>query len=83
MHQQIFDLNLSVEATSLYLLMVSLSDSGTPLEREIMLKIWNSTPEKLDQALKELAERQVAETGSQDRWHLLPSSMWTPKTAEA
>jgi len=76
MDQRIFELNLSVEATSLYLLMVPLSDSGAILDRPTMLKFWNSGPEELDRALAELEERGVISGGRQGRWHIQPVGNW-------
>ncbi len=76
MDQRIFQLGLSVEATSLYLLMVPLSDSGAVLDRPTMLRFWNSDPAELDRALAELERRGVISGGQRERWHILPAGNW-------
>ncbi len=78
MDQRIFKQGLSVEGTSLYLLMASLSDQGAPLSRERMLTIWNSDPAALDAALEELALRNIAVSAPDGSWLLNPASQWRP-----
>ena len=75
MDQRIFNLGLTVEATSLYLLMVSLSDGGTVLTRANMEPFWNGSPEELSDALEELMGRKVLEAGKED-YALLPPVNW-------
>jgi hypothetical protein len=76
MDQRIFEQGLSVEATSLYLLMVSLSDQGAPLTREQMLIIWNSEPAALDASLQELAGRNIVAGAPDGSWLVNPASHW-------
>ncbi len=76
MDQRIFELELSVEATSLYLLMVPLSDSGAVLDRPTMLRFWNSAPQELDRALAELEGRGVISGDQRGRWHIRPAGSW-------
>lgn len=76
MDQRIFEQGLSVEATSLYLLMTALSDQGTPLHREHLLTMWNSEKSALDRALIELAGRGIAEPQPGGQWALLPFDQW-------
>jgi len=76
MDQRIFEQGLSVETTSLYLLMVSLSDRGAPLTREQMLSIWNGEEHELDQGLQDLAKRNIAVTAPDGSWMLNPGSHW-------
>jgi len=61
MDQKIFDLNLSMEATSLYLLACGLMDADKRLSLANMKEYWNSTPEKLDEAIDELHRRKILE----------------------
>jgi hypothetical protein len=81
MDQKIFEMGLSVEGTSLYLLMVPLSDSGVPLDRENMARFWNASPEEMDRALVELRGRGVIDRGSQGEWFILPPSDWRREPA--
>ena len=76
MDQRIFEMKLSVEATSLYLLMVPLSDSGATLDRPTLLRFWNSGPEELDRALAELEERGVIGGDQRRRWYVRPVGSW-------
>jgi hypothetical protein len=76
MDQKIFTMGLSVEATSLYLLMVSLSDAGTPLTVESCSQFWNSSTEDLKTAMAELAGRGVISQASMENWFIQPSSKW-------
>ncbi len=76
MEQRIFDLKLSVEGTSLYLLMVGLSDSGASLNRDTVLKVWNAPLAQLDQAFTELVARRVAGSDAGGAWFLRPASDW-------
>ncbi len=76
MEQRIFDLKLSVEGTSLYLLLVGLSDSGASLNRETALKVWNAPVEQLDQAFTELVARSIAGSDAGGAWFLRPASEW-------
>ncbi|RJX30636.1 MAG: hypothetical protein C4525_12215 [Desulfarculus sp.] len=78
MDRRIFDQKLSVEGTSLYLLMTALSDQGATLRRETMLPMWNASPEKLDGALKELAGRGIAGQDAGGAWFLNPATHWRP-----
>ncbi|MEW5912614.1 MAG: hypothetical protein AB1814_08665 [Thermodesulfobacteriota bacterium] len=78
MDQRIFEQKLSVEGTSLYLMMSALSDQGASLRRETMLSIWNASPDKLDTALEELAGRGIAAPQPGGPWALLPFDQWRP-----
>ena len=82
MDQRIFEQGLSVEATSLYLLLSALSDQGAPLTLERVEPIWNAEPETLGASFEELAERGIAGRDEAGAWHLNPASQWrTPQTA--
>jgi hypothetical protein len=76
MDQRIFDLKLSVEGTSLYLLLVALSDAGTPLVRDNVQRFWNSPMEQLDLAFTELVARRVVGADGEGSWFVRPSSEW-------
>lgn len=76
MDQKIFTMGLSVEATSLYLLMVSLSDAGTPLTLDSCSQFWNSSPEDLENAWAELDRRGIISKASLDNWFIQPSNQW-------
>ena len=78
MDQRIFEQGLSMEATSLYLLMVSLSDRGAPLTRLQMLSIWNGEEAELDHGLEELRGRNIAVTAPDNSWLLNPAIDWRP-----
>lgn len=54
MNQKIFSMNLSVEATSAYILICTLAESGAPITIESAGSFWNGSPEALDRALEEL-----------------------------
>lgn len=76
MDQKIFTMGLTVEATSLYLLMVSLSDAGTPLTKDNCQQFWNSSPQDLEAALAELERRGITGRGPGGAWFIQPSGDW-------
>jgi hypothetical protein len=59
MNQKIFSMNLSVEATSAYILICSLAEGGAPVTIESLGSFWNGTHEALAEALKELGSYQI------------------------
>ncbi len=59
MNQKIFSLDLSVEATSAYILICTLAESGTPVTIESAGSFWNDTPEALARALEELNRHRI------------------------
>lgn len=59
MDRAIFDLDASVEATSLYILLCALMDMGRPPTLEEALPKWNGTEETLTHAAEELRSRCV------------------------
>ncbi len=59
MDRAIFELNASVEATSLYILLCALMDQGCPPTVEEALPKWAGTEESLLVALEELITRCV------------------------
>lgn len=78
MDQRIFDMELSVEATSLYLLIVSLLDGGAAVNRDIVANLWNSGEDQLDQAMAELTRRGISGQGAGGDWFIRPASDWQP-----
>ena len=81
MDRAIFNLEASVEATSLYILLCALLDQGEPLTLDRAHLQWNGTREDLVKAAAELIQRGVL-AGSQpltphqplqihpsDEWH--------------
>ena len=86
MDRKIFSLNLSVEATSAYILMCTLAESGTPITIESARTFWNDTPEALVSALEELDRHRIifeAVDGKQRRQYYLNSSDRWKKTAKS
>lgn len=59
MDQAIFNMNLSVETISVYLLCCSLADSGTPITTRNLMEIWNSTEEVLIACLVDLEKKNI------------------------
>lgn len=76
MDRKIFEMSLSVEATSLYLLLVPLAEGGVPLNRDSAMRFWNSQEDKLDDAIDELLARCVIQNTVAGDWLLLPPSSW-------
>ena len=59
MDRAIFDLNISIEATSLYILLCALMDAGEEPTLENASLKWTGTEEALAAAARELVERCV------------------------
>jgi hypothetical protein len=80
MDRKIFSLNLSVEATSAYILICNLAESGTPITIESAGTFWNDKPEALVSALEELNRHRIifeALDANQMRQYCLnPSDRW-------
>lgn len=57
MDRAIFDLTISVEATSLYILLCALLDAGEEPNLENAAAKWTGSPEALVEAARELIER--------------------------
>jgi len=76
MDRAIFDLGLSVEATSAYILLDSLTDSGRrPAPREVLFSSWNAEPQALEEALAELERRGIIRQEAEGI-DLLPANDW-------
>ena len=81
MDQQIFNLNLSVHATSAYIVLCSLREDGLDPTLEALRARWTAEPELLERALGELLAWNVAER-RQDRegnetFPPNPASLWS------
>ncbi|MGV8075294.1 MAG: hypothetical protein AB2L11_12150 [Syntrophobacteraceae bacterium] len=61
MDRAIFDLNSSMEATSLYILLCALLDSGAIPTLNLARARWNGDEESLKKAAEELIQRGVLE----------------------
>ena len=86
MDRKIFKLNLSVEATSAYILICNLAESGTPITIESAGTFWNDEPEALVSALKELNRHgiifEALDANQMRQYYVNPSDRWK-KTAES
>ncbi len=76
MDQSIFKMGLSVEGTSLYLLMVSLADGGAVLDRGLLERFWNASPTQLDEAVSELTRRRVIAQATAGDFMVRPTGEW-------
>ena len=85
MDRKIFSLNLSVEATSAYILICNLAESGTPITNESARTFWNDSPEALVSALEELDRHRIIfealDANQMRQYYLNPSDRWK-KTVE-
>ncbi len=59
MNQEIFNLDLSVETVSVYLICCNLSDNNTVISTKNLSSMWNGTEALLIECLKDLEERNV------------------------
>ena len=80
MDRKIFNLNLSVEATSAYILICNLAESGTPITIESARTFWNDSPEALVSALEELDRHRIIfealDANQMRQYYLNPSDLW-------
>ncbi len=59
MNQAIFDIGLSVETISVYLLACGLTDAGRSVTTKNLSEVWNGTETALDNGLKDLESRHI------------------------
>ena len=59
MNQEIFNLDLSVETVSIYLICCNLSDNNTVISTKNLSSMWNGTEALLIEGLKDLEERNI------------------------
>ncbi|UQZ89367.1 hypothetical protein C4J81_09220 [Deltaproteobacteria bacterium Smac51] len=81
MDTQIFNQELSVMATSAYIMIAALMGDGVKPEMSALRARWNAEPEALDEALDELKSRNIVERhpGPKDGepiYIVNPASMW-------
>jgi len=82
MDRAIFELNASVEATSLYILICALMDQGEPPSLNSARERWNGTTESLHAAAAELLRLGVLEVvppfTPDKHLHISASTNWCP-----
>lgn len=81
MSQKIFQLNLSVETTSIYLLCCSLADHEEPISTKNIQEIWNGSHQALITGLDALEKRNILQKIISDRerncvYKLMDDSNW-------
>lgn len=59
MNQKIFEIGLSVEAISAYLICCSLADADAPISTNNLMGMWNSTESALIECLKVLEKKNI------------------------
>ena len=59
MNQKIFEIGLSVETISAYLICCSLSDADAPISTKNLLGMWNSTETALIESLDDLEKKNI------------------------
>jgi hypothetical protein len=67
MKQEIFNLGLSVETVSVYLICCNLSDNNTVISTKNLSSMWNGTEALLIEGLKDLEERSILRKIISDR----------------
>jgi len=67
MDQRIFNIGLSMEMVSLYLLCCGLVDAGSMITKKNILEIWNGSEEELVKSLKSLEEKNILRKIISDR----------------
>ena len=67
MNQKIFNLDLSVETVSVYLICCNLSDNNTVISTKNLSSMWNGTETLLIQGLKDLEEMNILRKIISDR----------------
>lgn len=82
MDRNIFTLNLSVEATSAYILVCSFVEGGAPATVESLGPFWNGPRQELPAALTELRSRGIIEEILDERqvrrYLPNPAEFWRP-----
>ena len=80
MDRSIFNMQLSVEATSAYILVTSLIGENQSPTLDLIREKWTVSPEKLDNALAELVQHNIIrEKSTADGQTMIfpqPSSIW-------
>ncbi len=79
MENRIFELGLTVEGTSLYLLLEAIQGADGEAFLEDVRARWQSSEEKLQQSIEELAGHKVVET-VHSSLRILPVENWVGST---
>jgi len=75
MEQKIFNLGLSIDGTSLYLILAALQSEDKPLTMENIKPRWLAPEEKLTESITELKAHQVISTIGEN-FILRPATEW-------
>ena len=81
MNQKIFEIGLSVEAISVYLICSSLADADAPISTNNLMEMWNSTESALVECLEILEEKNIirriiSDSGGNDVYLLADGDKW-------
>ncbi|GAU09605.1 hypothetical protein [Desulfoplanes formicivorans] len=76
MEHTIFELGLSVEAVSLYILLDHFEGSKGRVTREILLTKWNASADSFEKSLQELEMQGVVTISEQGMVATTPVSRW-------
>lgn len=81
MNQEIFNLDLTVETISVYLICCNLSDNNTVISTKNLSGMWNGTEELLLEGLKDLEERNIlrkiiSDNDEQNIYRLIDVKKW-------
>lgn len=81
MNRQIFNIGLTTEGTSLYLLLCGLNDEGASLTTNTVLSVWTGTREAFGKALEELEGRNIvakrlSDPEGQDVYQVVDAGKW-------
>jgi len=80
MDRNIFNLHLSTEVTSAYILVASLIEQNVRPTLEEIRGRWNATYDELDDALRELLHRRIIKVQTEEKntpvYYPNPSSLW-------
>jgi hypothetical protein len=60
-HQKIFEIGLSVETVSLYLLCRGLHDAGKTISTKNLMEVWNGSKEEFVSGLKILCDKKIVQ----------------------
>ncbi len=77
MEQKIFELGLSVEVVSVYLLCIGLAESDIELKFSNMISVWSGSEEELIAGLVELEKLKIIEKNSENNvTQLFNAAIW-------
>ncbi len=80
-NQKIFQMGLTMETVSVYLLCCGLAEAGAALSFKSLAEVWNGTPSQLRDGLKELETRNVlqvivSDSGEHSFYRLAKGDQW-------